>query len=163
MDGAAGSDAVDGGSGSRGLLARSASRLAPLSRVDSERTHDLGTQHMYHARRNTGVAGKRARPATAPAAEPAARTDEGEHALHSVLAGAASGLVSALFVAPLDVVKARRQIQSVSPGADGSPRYRGTLSSLRLIFELEGVRGLFRGLPPTLLGYVPSWSVYFLL
>jgi solute carrier family 25 folate transporter 32 len=60
--------------------------------------------------------------------------------------------VSALFVAPLDVVKARRQIQSVAPGADGVPRYRGTLSSLRLIFELEGVRGLFRGLPPTLLG-----------
>jgi hypothetical protein len=161
MEGGGANVRGDGGDmGARGLLARSASRLA-LSRVDSDRTHDLGTHHMYHAGRNTALPGKRARPA--PAAEPAARVDEGEHALHSVLAGAASGLVSALFVAPLDVVKARRQIQSVAPGADGVPRYRGTLSSLQLIFELEGVRGLFRGLPPTLLGYVPSWSVYFLL
>jgi solute carrier family 25 folate transporter 32 len=33
--------------------------------------------------------------------------------------------------------------------------------SLRRIWTEEGVRGLYRGLGPTLLGYLPTWTVYF--
>jgi len=57
------------------------------------------------------------------------------------------------------VVKARKQVQSL----DHKTRYKGTFSSLVLIGKEEGMRGYFRGLPPTLLGYIPSWSMYFCL
>lgn len=77
----------------------------------------------------------------------------------TAIAGATSGALGAVFVAPLDVVKARLQVQRQVPGV--KPRYRGTFSSLATIAKEEGLHGMFRGLPPTMLGYVPSWSIYF--
>jgi hypothetical protein len=35
------------------------------------------------------------------------------------------------------------------------------MSSLAEIWKMEGIRGLYRGLGPTTLGYIPSWTVYF--
>jgi solute carrier family 25 folate transporter 32 len=32
---------------------------------------------------------------------------------------------------------------------------------LRDIYKLEGIRGLYRGLGPTLFGLMPTWAVFF--
>lgn len=34
----------------------------------------------------------------------------------------------------------------------------GTLSR---IWKEEGIRGLYRGLTPTVVGYIPTWAIYF--
>lgn len=38
--------------------------------------------------------------------------------------------------------------------------YSGMLGTGRLIWTEEGVRGMYRGLGPMLLGYLPTWAVY---
>jgi len=35
------------------------------------------------------------------------------------------------------------------------------LDALATISRTEGLRGLYRGLGPTLVGLVPSWAIYF--
>jgi solute carrier family 25 (mitochondrial folate transporter), member 32 len=76
------------------------------------------------------------------------------------IAGAAAGCTSALITCPLDVVKTRLQNQGLVPMGTQKP-YRGTFNTLKRIYMEEGVRGSFRGLAPTLLGYLPSWAIYF--
>ena len=71
------------------------------------------------------------------------------------LAGALSGALTALSLHPLDVVKTRLQVQEGS-----SRRYRGPLHAVRLITRREGVRGLYSGLTPSLLGGTVSWGLY---
>ncbi len=39
--------------------------------------------------------------------------------------------------------------------------YTGTLQSLKMIFKEEGLVGLYRGLPPTLVALIPNWAIYF--
>ena len=77
------------------------------------------------------------------------------------VAGAVSGLVSC----PLDVIKTKLQAQ----GGFQIPKdkinlttaaYRGVHGTAATIWEEEGVRGMYRGLGPMLLGYVPTWAVY---
>lgn len=41
---------------------------------------------------------------------------------------------------------------------DGVIYYIGTLSR---IWNEEGIRGLYRGLGPTIFGYLPTWAIYF--
>ena len=77
------------------------------------------------------------------------------------LAGAASGIVSC----PLDVIKTKLQAQggfsTRSPDITlGSATYRGITGTARTIWREEGLRGMYRGLGPMLLGYVPTWAVY---
>lgn len=38
--------------------------------------------------------------------------------------------------------------------------FKGTID---FIWKHQGVRGFYRGLGPTLLGYLPSWGIYFLV
>jgi len=40
-------------------------------------------------------------------------------------------------------------------------KYRTIIGSLALIFREEGVRGLYRGLAPTLIALPPNWAIYF--
>ncbi|KAI4278114.1 MAG: hypothetical protein LQ337_001258 [Flavoplaca oasis] len=77
------------------------------------------------------------------------------------VAGAVSGLVSC----PLDVIKTKLQAQ----GGFQIPKdkanlttaaYRGVYGTAATIWGEEGVRGMYRGLGPMLLGYVPTWAVY---
>lgn len=88
----------------------------------------------------------------------------------NALAGACAGLVSSVATCPLDVVKTKLQAQhnpSLSKipsiaGKDASTTlYNGILASLRKIWLEEGIRGLYRGLGPVLLGYLPTWASYF--
>jgi len=78
------------------------------------------------------------------------------------LAGAASGVVTC----PLDVIKTKLQAQGgFRPrAADGAAvvatPYRGLVGTARTIWTQDGVRGLYRGLGPMLIGYLPTWAVY---
>jgi solute carrier family 25 folate transporter 32 len=81
------------------------------------------------------------------------------------LAGAASGIVSC----PLDVIKTKLQAQGgfrlrqarESPSSIAAAEtYRGVKGTAQMIWREEGIRGMYRGLGPMLLGYVPTWAVY---
>ncbi|BDA46729.1 mitochondrial nicotinamide adenine dinucleotide transporter [Coccomyxa sp. Obi] len=75
----------------------------------------------------------------------------------NILAGGLAGSVTATFVCPLDVLKTRLQVQRRVPGV----KYKGISGSLSKILADEGIKGLYRGLTPTLLALLPNWAVYF--
>ncbi|CDR87152.1 related to YIA6-Pvruvate transporter of the mitochondrial inner membrane [Sporisorium scitamineum] len=97
--------------------------------------------------------------------------------LHSsAIAGACAGLVSSVVTCPLDVVKTRLQAQegcrrpippnalsspAPIPNAGEPPRYLGLTATLRKIWHDDGFRGFYRGLGPTIFGYLPTWAIYF--
>lgn len=77
------------------------------------------------------------------------------------VAGAVSGIVSC----PLDVIKTKLQaqggLQTARNGAKPiAATYRGVQGTAEVIWREEGLRGMYRGLGPMLLGYVPTWAVY---
>ncbi|CAE6467724.1 unnamed protein product [Rhizoctonia solani] len=77
---------------------------------------------------------------------------------NSAIAGAGAGLVSSIVTCPLDVIKTKLQAQSIAHGSHGYLGIRGTIAS---ILKNQGLRGLYRGLGPTILGYLPTWAIYF--
>ncbi|KAJ9478413.1 Mitochondrial nicotinamide adenine dinucleotide transporter 1 [Pseudozyma hubeiensis] len=95
----------------------------------------------------------------------------------SAIAGACAGLVSSVVTCPLDVVKTRLQAQegrrrplpppevpiasNTAPPIPESPRYLGLTATLRKIWHDDGFRGFYRGLGPTIFGYLPTWAIYF--
>ena len=90
-------------------------------------------------------------------------------------AGAFAGCFSCTLTYPLDLVRTRLAAQvtptvsgDASGGGGGStttrsqqPHYRGILRSMRTIVSEEGVRGLYRGLAPTLAGVGPNLAINF--
>ena len=72
------------------------------------------------------------------------------------VAGATAGVVNAVFVSPLDVIKARQQL-----GARERYRTANLPTLLKGVLRDEGPRGFFRGIAPTLLGYLTTWGIYF--
>ena len=81
------------------------------------------------------------------------------------LAGGAAGAVSGFVSCPLDVIKTKLQAQggfkSFPNGVQtASAAYRGFSGTAATIWKEEGVRGMYRGLGPMLLGYIPTWAVY---
>lgn len=71
------------------------------------------------------------------------------------MAGAASGLLAGIVVCPLDVVKTRIQAQGVKN------RYGTFTRAFRTILAEEGIKGLYRGVVPVTIGYLPTWTIYF--
>lgn len=76
---------------------------------------------------------------------------------HAV-AGVSAGCVTVLTLHPLDVIKTRLQVQD---GLPGSSAYRGALNAASTIVREEGLRGLYAGLTPALLGSGLAWGIYF--
>lgn len=73
----------------------------------------------------------------------------------NAVAGGIAGALTATFVCPLDVLKTRLQVQRISS------RQGGIAGGLSSIVKKEGVKGLYRGLGPTLFALLPNWAVYF--
>ncbi|KAK9368415.1 mitochondrial carrier domain-containing protein [Lipomyces kononenkoae] len=89
----------------------------------------------------------------------------------SIICGGISGLTSRFFVAPLDVVKIRQQLQTTSfKRQDGAvrgintvpgPMYRGMMSSIIKIYKDEGITALWKGNVPAELLYLLYGSIQF--
>ncbi|KAI5857193.1 mitochondrial carrier protein [Tricharina praecox] len=86
------------------------------------------------------------------------------------IAGGTAGFVSGVFTCPLDVVKTKLQAQAgwsrTTPrprGAIGAGelKYRGLIGTTKTILREDGLRGMYKGLGPLILGYLPTWTVYF--
>ncbi|KAF7297828.1 hypothetical protein MKEN_01406600 [Mycena kentingensis (nom. inval.)] len=75
-----------------------------------------------------------------------------------VIAGAGGGFIASIATCPLDVVKTRLQAQRAVAGNTG---YEGILDTVKSIGKHDGFRGYYRGLGPTILGYLPTWAIYF--
>ncbi|GLI63697.1 hypothetical protein VaNZ11_006746 [Volvox africanus] len=79
---------------------------------------------------------------------------EREEAINAI-SGAVAGLVTAVFVCPLDVLKTRLQVTKASSTT--------ITDGIRTIIAHEGVSGMYKGLGPTLLALLPNWAVYFVV
>jgi len=78
------------------------------------------------------------------------------------LAGAAGGFTSGIVTCPLDVIKTKLQAQGgFRVNKTTNAAYRGLIGTGRTIWREEGLRGLYRGLGPIILGYLPTWAVWF--
>lgn len=81
--------------------------------------------------------------------------------------GAMAGVASGIVTCPLDVIKTKLQAQGSFRSPDAAtgmaaPRavYRGMVGTAKTIIQQDGIRGMYRGLGPMLLGYLPTWAVY---
>ncbi|KAI0643165.1 mitochondrial NAD transporter [Trametes meyenii] len=77
---------------------------------------------------------------------------------NSMIAGAGGGLVASVATCPLDVIKTKLQAQRAIHQGQG---YLGVVATLKDILKHDGIRGMYRGLGPTILGYLPTWAIYF--
>ncbi|XP_070172570.1 solute carrier family 25 member 32 [Polyergus mexicanus] len=75
------------------------------------------------------------------------------------VAGISGGVVSTLMLHPLDLIKIRFAVNDGQTNA--GPRYNGLRSAMVQIVKTEGVRGLYRGVTPNVLGSGSSWGFYF--
>ncbi|XP_042051602.1 nicotinamide adenine dinucleotide transporter 1, chloroplastic-like [Salvia splendens] len=76
-------------------------------------------------------------------------------------AGAAAGVIAATFVCPLDVIKTRLQVHGLPQLTNTNIKGSIIFGSLEQIFRKDGLRGMYRGLSPTVLALLPNWAVYF--
>lgn len=79
--------------------------------------------------------------------------------------GAGAGVASGIITCPLDVIKTKLQAQGGFLRRNGKlvqteALYKGMIGTGRTIWRDEGLRGLYKGLGPMLLGYLPTWAVY---
>lgn len=85
----------------------------------------------------------------------------------NALSGAIGGFTSGVVTCPLDVIKTKLQAQGgflpVSKGRHVGHHkvYSGLVGTGGAIWKEEGIRGLYRGLGPIVLGYLPTWAVWF--
>ncbi|KAJ9549005.1 hypothetical protein OSB04_021548 [Centaurea solstitialis] len=92
-------------------------------------------------------------------------TTDGKHRngrdiFYDAVSGASAGAIAATFVCPLDVIKTRLQVHGL-PNVPSGNKGGVIVISLQNIIKKEGLRGLYRGLSPTLAALLPNWAVYF--
>jgi len=71
--------------------------------------------------------------------------------------GALAGGIGAAAVYPIDLVKTRMQNQRI--GADGKRMYKNSWDCFLKTVQTEGALGLYKGLPPQLLGVAPEKAI----
>ncbi|KAK0635905.1 mitochondrial carrier protein [Bombardia bombarda] len=85
----------------------------------------------------------------------------------NALAGAIGGFTSGIITCPLDVIKTKLQAQggfaAVQKGrhVGHAKVYEGLVGTASVIWKQEGIRGMYRGLGPIIMGYLPTWAVWF--
>lgn len=94
----------------------------------------------------------------------AARASESQF---NALSGAVGGFTSGIVTCPLDVIKTKLQAQGglahLNSGrhVGQAKMYNGLGGTAKVIWKDEGLRGMYRGLGPIILGYLPTWAVWF--
>lgn len=81
--------------------------------------------------------------------------------------GAIAGGIGATAVYPIDLIKTRLQNQrsptsgavAVAEGAVAQPVYTGAIDCLKQVLQKEGIRGLYKGLLPQLMGVAPEKAI----
>lgn len=76
----------------------------------------------------------------------------------SFLYGAVAGMAATLTSYPMELVRTKRVVQ---PPLEHSNRNWGVWSSMRLIYQKEGYRGLYRGSVSALIGVMPFEGIQF--
>jgi hypothetical protein len=70
--------------------------------------------------------------------------------LHKVLSGMVSGALSSGICNPTDVIKVRMQADGMNNSTPGAkPRYNGIIHAFSEIYKEGGVKGLYKGVGPT--------------
>lgn len=92
----------------------------------------------------------------------------GSEPAFNAFAGAVGGFNSGVITCPLDVIKTKLQAQGgFKSGAQNAQTgakqvvYSGMLGTASTIWREEGLKGMYRGLGPIILGYLPTWAVWF--
>ncbi|KAK7206323.1 mitochondrial carrier domain-containing protein [Myxozyma melibiosi] len=81
-----------------------------------------------------------------------------ESAYHFLL-GSVAGAFGATIVYPIDLVKTRMQNQRSSSKVPGQVLYKNSLDCFRKVIQREGVKGLYSGLGPQLIGVAPEKAI----
>lgn len=85
----------------------------------------------------------------------------------NALSGAVGGFTSGIVTCPLDVIKTKLQAQGgfaamqKARGVTHARVYKGLVGTASVIWREEGIRGMYRGLGPIIMGYLPTWAVWF--
>ena len=87
--------------------------------------------------------------------------------LGAIMTGGLSRALSAIVSCPITVVKTRMEYTTSSTvgnlgSGGGVPMYKNTFDALHTIARLEGLRGLYRGIVPTILSNTPFSAFYYL-
>eukprot|EP00743_Colponemidia_sp_Colp-15_P007954 GILK01008615.1.p1 GENE.GILK01008615.1~~GILK01008615.1.p1 ORF type:complete len:330 (+),score=32.19 GILK01008615.1:36-992(+) len=73
-------------------------------------------------------------------------------------AGAWAGFVNSFVVGPVELIKARLQIQYDSPAHS---QFKGPVDCLRKTIQTQGIKGVFRGMSATIYREVPAYAAQF--
>ncbi|XP_065617139.1 folate transporter 1, chloroplastic isoform X3 [Quercus suber] len=94
-----------------------------------------------------------------PQPQPQSKSKSEQWQWENATAGAAAGFATVAAMHPLDVVRTRFQVN------DGRlstlPSYKNTAHAIFTIARLEGLRGLYAGFNPAVIGSTVSWGLYF--
>ncbi|XVE87359.1 hypothetical protein DITRI_Ditri18aG0111200 [Diplodiscus trichospermus] len=74
-------------------------------------------------------------------------------------AGAVAGFATVAAMYPLDIVRTRFQVNDGR--VTNFPTYKNTAHAIFAITRLEGLKGLYAGFSPAVLGSTVSWGLYF--
>lgn len=77
------------------------------------------------------------------------------------IAGCITGVATTIITAPVELVKARLQVQYNAAPSPGAVALNGPMDMARHIVKTEGVPGLFKGTVATLWRDVPGTGIYF--
>lgn len=78
----------------------------------------------------------------------------------AVLAGTFAGLVNCVVICPIELVKAKLQVQYERVGSNNA-RYSGPLDVMKKIVAQKGPLGLFKGMAATVYREMPAYAAYF--